>query len=109
MVVISAMTCIYYNVIVMYALIYVCQSLVNIGWSVPWATCGDDWSTDKCRDKPLPKLDTIEEVSERISASLGKFSAGTYHRNDIAIASLPRRNVAPASILRLYDFMCLLD
>lgn len=70
MVVISAMTCIYYNVIVMYSLIYVCQSLVNIGWSVPWATCGDDWSTEKCRDKPLPKLDTIEDVFERISASL---------------------------------------
>ena len=73
MVMISTMTCIYYNVIVMYSFMFICLSLVNIGWAVPWASCDNDWNTPICRDKPLIKLDEIESVAEKITASICKY------------------------------------
>ena len=76
---ISAMVSVYYNVIVMYALLYNFLSLLNIGWPVPWASCDNEWNTqDFCRTKTLPDLASIESITERISASLGKdlFTSG---------------------------------
>ena len=80
MVLISAMVCVYYNVIIMYALLYIFLSLVNIGWPVPWASCGNDWNTeDYCRTTALPDLESIVSITERISTSLGKYSFKQRH------------------------------
>ena len=72
----SAMVSVYYNVIVMYALLYISLSLLNIGWQVPWASCNNEWNTKFCRTKPLPDLDSIVAVPERITASLGEYFLG---------------------------------
>ena len=74
MMLISAMTCVYYNVIVMYSLLYICLSMGSIGWNVPWAICREAWKTDSCRDTPLPDLNAIADIAERIDTSLGEFS-----------------------------------
>ena len=73
MVLISAMICVYYNVIIMYALLYITLSLVNIGWAVPWASCRNEWNNrDVCLETPLPDLESFDSVSDKISHSLGK-------------------------------------
>ena len=72
MVMICAMVCVYYNVVMMYALLYVVLSLVNIGWPVPWASCDNAWNTEEfCRTAPMPDLNAIVSITERISVSLG--------------------------------------
>ena len=75
---VSAMVSVYYNVIVMYALLYISLSLLNIGWQVPWASCNNEWNTKFCRTKPLPDLDSIVAVPERITASLGEYFLGPF-------------------------------
>ena len=57
----------------MYSFMYICLSFVNIGWAVPWASCDNDWNTPICRDKPLIKLDGINDVAEKITASLCEY------------------------------------
>ena len=74
MVLISAMICVYYNVIIMYSLLYIFLSLVNIGWAVPWASCRNTWNNrEMCLETPLPDLESFESVSDKISHSLGEF------------------------------------
>ncbi|XP_077990965.1 sodium-dependent proline transporter-like [Glandiceps talaboti] len=45
MVIISAITTIYYNVVIAYTVFYF---FASFGKSVPWATCGNDWNTEFC-------------------------------------------------------------
>ena len=97
MVLISAMVCVYYNIIIMYALLYIFLSLVNIGWAVPWASCRNAWNKrEVCLETPLPDLDSYTAITDRISHSLGEsmfiwhYQAGTWRRNDIILASIWR-------------------
>ncbi|KAL5012798.1 hypothetical protein ScPMuIL_011349 [Solemya velum] len=69
MVTISAMICVYYNVIIMYSIFYMFVSLVYMDEEVPWASCGNEWNTEKCRSEPFPRLADMNETT-RVNASL---------------------------------------
>ena len=45
MVVISAIVCVYYNVIIAWTLYYLGMSFA---WKLPWSTCDNYWNTDSC-------------------------------------------------------------
>ncbi|CAG5117132.1 unnamed protein product [Candidula unifasciata] len=48
MVLISFMVCLYYNVIIMYAIFYLLTSLISLDNSLPWSTCDNAWNTKFC-------------------------------------------------------------
>lgn len=54
MVIISAVVCIYYNVIIAYAIYYMFVSFVYLDDDLPWANCKGFWATDSCRDRSYP-------------------------------------------------------
>ncbi|XP_021362137.1 sodium-dependent proline transporter-like isoform X1 [Mizuhopecten yessoensis] len=70
MILISAMVCTYYNVIIMYAVYYMFVSFVNLDDELPWQKCGKAWNTDKCRDEPYPDLSSMNETM-KVNATLG--------------------------------------
>lgn len=45
MVIISAIVCVYYNIIITWTLYYLFQSFSRV---LPWSTCGNSWNTDRC-------------------------------------------------------------
>ena len=45
MVIISAIVCVYYNVIIAWTVYYF---VLSFSWDLPWAKCGNDWNTDHC-------------------------------------------------------------
>lgn len=45
MVIISAVVCVYYNVIIAWTIYYFALSF---SWKLPWSTCGNSWNTDYC-------------------------------------------------------------
>lgn len=72
MVIISAMVCMYYNVIIMYSVYYMFVSFVNLDDRLPWEQCGKAWNTDLCRTEPYPDFASMNE-SAALNASLSKF------------------------------------
>ncbi|KAL4230196.1 neurotransmitter:sodium symporter [Mactra antiquata] len=67
MVMVSALVCIYYNVIIMYAIYYMFVSFVNLDGEVPWIDCDNPWNTKSCRKEPypdFPSLDNNTKVDE---------------------------------------------
>ncbi|XP_067660398.1 sodium- and chloride-dependent glycine transporter 1-like [Haliotis asinina] len=63
MVTISGMVCIYYNVVIMYAIYYMFVSFVSLDGSVPWGSCGNPWNTNACRTS-YPPLELMNETSK---------------------------------------------
>lgn len=45
MVIISAIVCIYYNVIIAWTVYYF---VLSFAWELPWSTCNNDWNTPAC-------------------------------------------------------------
>jgi len=45
MVIISAIVCVYYNVIIAWTVYYFALSF---SWDLPWSTCNNKWNTDNC-------------------------------------------------------------
>ena len=45
MVIISAVVCVYYNVIIAWTIYYF---VLSFAWELPWSTCGNDWNTCDC-------------------------------------------------------------
>lgn len=58
MVIISAIVCIYYNVIIAWTLYYIYQS-----FNVPWKTCGNVWNTENCVDSSGTLGGTLSSVN----------------------------------------------
>lgn len=66
MVLISGMVCIYYNVIIMYAIYYMFVSFVNLDGDVPWTGCDNTWNTPNCRYDPYPDFPNIDNATEKV-------------------------------------------
>ena len=49
MVILSALFCLYYNIIISYALYYMCASCQS---ELPWVGCNNTWNTDECWESP---------------------------------------------------------
>ncbi|XP_072039489.1 sodium- and chloride-dependent glycine transporter 1-like [Amphiura filiformis] len=49
MVILSALFCLYYNIIIAYALYYMCASCQS---TLPWVGCNQTWNTDECWEPP---------------------------------------------------------
>ena len=45
MVIISAVVCVYYNVIIAWTVYYF---VLSFAWELPWSTCNNDWNTPNC-------------------------------------------------------------
>lgn len=45
MVIISAIVCVYYNVIIAWTLYYF---VMSFAWELPWSTCNNSWNTARC-------------------------------------------------------------
>jgi len=45
MVIISAIVCVYYNVIIAWTVYYF---VLSFNWELPWSTCNNDWNTPNC-------------------------------------------------------------
>lgn len=66
MVSISAMVCVYYNVIIMYSIYYMFVSFVNLDGEVPWIDCDNPWNTKQCRQEAYPSFGTMTNDTEKI-------------------------------------------
>ena len=66
MVSISAMVCIYYNVIIMYSIYYMFVSFVNLDGEVPWIDCDNPWNTKQCRQEAYPSFGEMKNDTEKI-------------------------------------------
>lgn len=104
MVIISGLTCVYYNVIVAWTLYYLFKSFAA---HVPWATCDNWWNTDACafhHDNPTLNA-TLQNVSSLLNTSLlaAANSTGTgsgvedtssgYHIDETDLASIFNRTL----------------
>jgi len=45
MVIISAVVCVYYNVIIAWTVYYF---VLSFSWELPWSTCNNNWNTPNC-------------------------------------------------------------
>ena len=45
MVIISAVVCVYYNVIIAWTIYYF---VLSFAWELPWSTCNNDWNSPNC-------------------------------------------------------------
>ncbi|XP_046578723.1 sodium-dependent proline transporter-like [Haliotis rubra] len=82
MVTISTMICVYYNIIITYAMYYLFVSLVNLDLEVPWATCTNTWNTHTCRTEAFPDLTGMNE-----SAKLHSMYEELYNSTCVSIVS----------------------
>lgn len=72
MVLISAMVCTYYNVIIMYSVYYMMVSFVNMDGDLPWQHCDHEWASDLCREEPYPKFDSMTNETDKIKSAMGE-------------------------------------
>jgi len=96
MVIISAIVCVYYNVIIAWTVYYF---VLSFSWELPWATCGHYWNTDKCYTRSgntsrgpayngvaaadgLAKLSTIANFSVTGGNFTGANSTSNFTLND---------------------------
>ncbi|ELU16289.1 hypothetical protein CAPTEDRAFT_222696 [Capitella teleta] len=64
MVLVSGIVCIYYNVIMAWALYYVYATFRTIGTGqVPWDSCGNWWNTDRCLRRSGGLTETLFNVT----------------------------------------------
>ncbi|BFZ15052.1 hypothetical protein BsWGS_18091 [Bradybaena similaris] len=56
MVIVSFIVCIYYNMIIAYAIYYMFVSFVNLDDQLPWENCGHWWNTQACKGSAFPRL-----------------------------------------------------
>ncbi|XP_052078661.1 sodium-dependent proline transporter-like [Mytilus californianus] len=70
MVLISAMVCTYYNVIIMYSVYYMMVSFVTMDGDLPWQHCDHEWASDLCREKPYPKFDSMTNETDKIKSAM---------------------------------------
>ena len=45
MAIVSGVVCIYYNVLIAWAIYFLFMSIRSV---LPWSTCGNDWNTENC-------------------------------------------------------------
>ncbi len=67
MVIISAIVCIYYNVIIAWTLYYFYRSFT---WVLPWSHCKNEWNSPAC----VRRENITENVTEVIKLQLGNSS-----------------------------------
>ena len=69
MVAVSGIVCIYYNVIMAWALYYMFHSFTT--GELPWATCGNWWNTPQCRRRTHYHLDlsNTSNITDQVTTS----------------------------------------
>ncbi|XP_045204515.2 sodium- and chloride-dependent glycine transporter 1-like [Mercenaria mercenaria] len=66
MVTISGLVCVYYNVIIMYAIYYMFVSFVNLDGEVPWIDCDNPWNTPNCRAEAYPDFASMTNNNTKV-------------------------------------------
>ncbi|KAH9507409.1 Sodium- and chloride-dependent glycine transporter 1 [Bulinus truncatus] len=97
MVILTAIICVYYNVIVAMAFFYLFASMQSL---LPWATCGNPWNTCRCR---TPNMTT--ELSDPliwvvlVSAVLASVVLSSVVLVSVVLASVVLASVVLASVV----------
>lgn len=73
MVIISAMVCTYYNVIIMYSIYYMMVSFVNLDTKLPWQKCDKEWASSLCREDPYPDFASMTNETDKVKEALSEF------------------------------------
>ncbi|XP_022079528.1 sodium- and chloride-dependent glycine transporter 1-like isoform X2 [Acanthaster planci] len=68
MIIIAALVCIYYNVIIAWTIYYLIRSCTTE--ALPWSTCGHEWNTDRCYNE---SMNYIKEESENLTRPSDEF------------------------------------
>ena len=70
MVIISAIVCIYYNIIITWTMYYLFNSFYRV---LPWSTCDNEWNTEHCvSHHDLPIATDLNETLTYTNASQGR-------------------------------------
>ncbi|XP_050417623.2 sodium-dependent proline transporter isoform X1 [Patella vulgata] len=73
MISISAMVCIYYNVVITYAMFYLMVSIINLDGQLPWTTCDNLWNSPYCLSTAIPSFKNMSE-DQKLNVTLGMFN-----------------------------------
>ncbi|XP_077863914.1 sodium- and chloride-dependent glycine transporter 1-like [Saccoglossus kowalevskii] len=61
MVIMTALVCLYYNIIITWTIFYIFASLSQIP-SLPWVSCGNSWNTELCFDDKISVNQTLNST-----------------------------------------------
>jgi len=83
MVIISAVVCVYYNVIIAWTIYYF---VLSFSWELPWSTCNNDWNTDYCytRSSNSSQLNGVN-VTDRVNLTINITDVNITDRANITL------------------------
>jgi hypothetical protein len=74
MAIVSGVVCIYYNVLIAWAIYFLFMSIRSV---LPWSTCGNDWNTENCYlqdDNKTSSTKLLLNISDKLSRPCVCFS-----------------------------------
>ncbi|XP_005092925.2 sodium-dependent proline transporter [Aplysia californica] len=107
--------CLYYNVLIAYAIYYAMVSFVNLDDDLPWQTCGNWWNTENCTAQryhhagPATPIQnqTVEYIMESIIKCMQN-KADSFNYTDEQISTFNSTSLALNRFQELREF-CMSD